>query len=81
MVASYVFPHDATSPATEATLILSSSPSSVATIEKTKQQRQQSFVFMPKSYNRFVHAELSRILKCKMIIFASFVWPGSINLT
>uniref|UniRef100_A0A8R1TMI2 Uncharacterized protein n=1 Tax=Onchocerca volvulus TaxID=6282 RepID=A0A8R1TMI2_ONCVO len=42
MVASYVFPHDATSPATEATLILSSSPSSVAAIEKTKQLQQVS---------------------------------------
>lgn len=42
MVASYVFPHGATSPTTEATLILSSSPSSVTAIEKTKQRQQVS---------------------------------------
>ncbi|KAM3720893.1 Homeobox protein caupolican [Dirofilaria immitis] len=44
MVASYVFPHGATSPTTEATLILSSSPSSVAAIEKTKQRQQAAML-------------------------------------
>ncbi|CAG9535321.1 unnamed protein product [Cercopithifilaria johnstoni] len=44
MVASYVFPHGATSPTTEATLILSSSPSSAAAIEKTKQRQQAAML-------------------------------------
>uniref|UniRef100_A0A1I8EJ47 Homeobox KN domain-containing protein n=1 Tax=Wuchereria bancrofti TaxID=6293 RepID=A0A1I8EJ47_WUCBA len=44
MVASYVFPHGATSPTTEATLILPSSPSSAAAIEKTKQRQQAAML-------------------------------------
>ncbi|VDM91934.1 unnamed protein product [Litomosoides sigmodontis] len=44
MVASYVFPHDAPSPTAKAALILSSSPSSVATIEKTKQRQQAAML-------------------------------------
>ncbi|VDK89673.1 unnamed protein product [Onchocerca ochengi] len=69
MVASYVFPHDATSPATEATLILSSSPSSVAAIEKTK-QLQQSFVFMPKSNNRFAHQNRFELSDATLMLVA-----------
>uniref|UniRef100_A0A915PXB3 Uncharacterized protein n=1 Tax=Setaria digitata TaxID=48799 RepID=A0A915PXB3_9BILA len=44
MVASYVFPHGATSPTTEATLILSSSPSSAAAVEKIKQRQQAAML-------------------------------------
>ncbi|VDN17413.1 unnamed protein product [Gongylonema pulchrum] len=44
MVASCVFPHNATSPSTEAALILSSSPSSVIAAEKTKQRKQAAML-------------------------------------
>ncbi|EJW87812.1 hypothetical protein WUBG_01278 [Wuchereria bancrofti] len=55
MVASYVFPHGATSPTTEATLILPSSPSSAAAIEKTKQRQQMQNDFAKCSIDDIVN--------------------------